>query len=69
MHFFGVPLVCLQSFRLLGFMVLELGRRRTDTHTNRQAGRQRWPDPTTLYFFPESRKFQNIKKKKKIKIK
>jgi len=32
MHFLGVFFVCMQSFRLLGFMVLELWRRHTDTH-------------------------------------
>ena len=34
MHFLGVPLACVQSFRLLGFMVLELWRRHTDTYTH-----------------------------------
>ena len=33
LHFLGVPFVCMQSFRLIGFMVLELWRRHTDTLT------------------------------------
>ena len=34
MHSLGVLLVCMQSFRVLGFMVLELWRRRTDRLTD-----------------------------------
>ena len=33
LHFLRVFLVCMQSFRLLGFMALELLRRHTDTLT------------------------------------
>ena len=37
MHSLGVPLVCMQSFRLLGFMVCELWR---STHTRTHAHTQ-----------------------------
>ena len=35
-HFLGVPLVYIQRFRLLGFIVLGLWKRHTDTHTDTQ---------------------------------
>ena len=34
LHFLGVFLGCMQSFRLLGFIVLELWRRHPDTFTH-----------------------------------
>ena len=38
------------------------------TNTNKQAGRRRWPDPSTLYFTPGIAEISKSKIKKKIKI-